>query len=48
MSTLPAQTHLTPEEYLTWERKQPFKNEYRITGRSSRCLEQVVRIIASR
>ena len=28
MSTLPAQTHLTPEEYLTWERKQPFKNEY--------------------
>ena len=28
MSTLTAQTHLTPEEYLTWERKQPFKNEY--------------------
>ena len=28
MSTLPAQTYLTPEEYLTWERKQPFKNEY--------------------
>ncbi len=28
MSTLPAPTYLTPEEYLTWERKQPFKNEY--------------------
>ena len=28
MSTLAAQTYLTPEEYLTWERKQPFKNEY--------------------
>jgi Uma2 family endonuclease len=28
MSTLPAQTYLTPSEYLTWERKQPFKNEY--------------------
>ena len=28
MSTLPAQTHLTPSEYLAWERKQPFKNEY--------------------
>ena len=28
MSTLTAQTHLTPEEYLVWERKQPFKNEY--------------------
>ena len=28
MSTLPAQTYLTPEEYLAWERKQPFKNEY--------------------
>lgn len=28
MSTLTAQTYLTPEEYLTWERKQPFKNEY--------------------
>ena len=28
MSTLTAQTHLTPEEYLAWERKQPFKNEY--------------------
>ncbi len=28
MSTLTAQTHLTSEEYLTWERKQPFKNEY--------------------
>ena len=28
MSTLPAQMYLTPEEYLTWERKQPFKNEY--------------------
>ena len=28
MSTLTAQTYLTSEEYLTWERKQPFKNEY--------------------
>ena len=28
MSTLTAQTYLPPEEYLTWERKQPFKNEY--------------------
>ena len=28
MSTLTARTYLTPEEYLTWERKQPFKNEY--------------------
>ena len=28
MSTLTAQTHLTPGEYLAWERKQPFKNEY--------------------
>ena len=28
MATLPAQTYLTPQEYLTWERKQPFKNEY--------------------
>lgn len=28
MSTLTAQTYLTPEEYLTWERKQPFKSEY--------------------
>ena len=28
MSTLTAQTHLTSEEYLAWERKQPFKNEY--------------------
>ena len=28
MSTLPAPTYLPPEEYLTWERKQPFKNEY--------------------
>ncbi len=28
MSTLTAQTYLTPGEYLTWERKQPFKNEY--------------------
>ena len=28
MSTIPAQTYLTPAEYLTWERKQPFKNEY--------------------
>ena len=28
MSTLTAQTYLPPEAYLTWERKQPFKNEY--------------------
>ena len=28
MSTLPAQTYLTPSEYLAWEHKQPFKNEY--------------------
>ena len=28
MSTLAAQTYLTPQEYLAWERKQPFKNEY--------------------
>ena len=28
MSTLTAQTYLSPEEYLAWERKQPFKNEY--------------------
>ena len=28
MSTLVAQTYLTPQEYLDWERKQPFKNEY--------------------
>lgn len=28
MSTLTAQTHLTSKEYLAWERKQPFKNEY--------------------
>lgn len=28
MSTLTAQTYLTPQEYLAWERKQPFKNEY--------------------
>ena len=28
MSTLPAHTYLTPEEYLAWERKQPYKNEY--------------------
>ena len=28
MSTLPAQTYLTSEEYLAWERKQLFKNEY--------------------
>lgn len=28
MSTLTAPTHLTSEEYLAWERKQPFKNEY--------------------
>jgi len=28
MSTLTAYTYLTPEEYLAWEHKQPFKNEY--------------------
>ena len=28
MSTLTAQTYLTLGEYLAWERKQPFKNEY--------------------
>ena len=28
MSTLTAHIYLTPEEYLAWERKQPFKNEY--------------------
>ena len=28
MSTLAARTYLTPQEYLAWERKQPFKNEY--------------------
>lgn len=28
MSTLTAQTYLTPGEYLAWERKQPYKNEY--------------------
>ena len=28
MSTLTAQTYLSPAEYLAWERKQPFKNEY--------------------
>ena len=28
MSTLTAQTYLTSQEYLAWERKQPFKNEY--------------------
>ena len=28
MATIAVQTHLTPEEYLAWERKAPFKNEY--------------------
>ncbi len=28
MSTLTARTYLTPEAYLAWERKAPFKNEY--------------------
>lgn len=28
MTTIAVQTHLTPEEYLAWERKAPFKNEY--------------------
>lgn len=28
MLTLPAQTYLTSEEYLAWERKESFKNEY--------------------
>lgn len=28
MASLAAQTQLTPEEYLAWERKAPFKNEY--------------------
>ena len=26
MSTLTAQTYLPPEEYLTWERKQPLRH----------------------
>ena len=28
MAAIAVQTHLTPEEYLAWERKAPFKNEY--------------------
>lgn len=28
MTAIAVQTHLTPEEYLIWERKAPFKNEY--------------------
>ena len=28
MASLAAQTYLTPEEYIAWERKAPFKNEY--------------------
>ncbi len=28
MTAIAVQTHLTPEEYLVWERKAPFKNEY--------------------
>ena len=28
MTAIAVQTHLTPEEYLAWERKAPFKNEY--------------------
>ena len=28
MTAIAVQTHLTPEEYLDWERKAPFKNEY--------------------
>lgn len=28
MASIAVQTHLTPEEYLAWERKAPFKNEY--------------------
>ena len=28
MTAIAVQTHLTPEAYLAWERKAPFKNEY--------------------
>ena len=28
MTAIAVQTHLTSEEYLAWERKAPFKNEY--------------------
>ena len=28
MTVIAVQTQLTPEEYLAWERKAPFKNEY--------------------
>ena len=28
MSSTAVQAYLTPEEYLTWERKSEFKNEY--------------------
>ena len=28
MASLAAQTYLTPDEYIAWERKAPFKNEY--------------------
>ena len=28
MTAIAVQTHLTPEEYLAWERKASFKNEY--------------------
>lgn len=28
MTAIAVQTQLTPEEYLAWERKAPFKNEY--------------------
>ena len=28
MAAIAVQTHLTPEEYLAWERKAPYKNEY--------------------
>lgn len=28
MASIAAQTQLTPEEYLAWERKEAFKNEY--------------------
>ena len=28
MTAIAVQTHLTPGEYLAWERKAPFKNEY--------------------
>ena len=32
MTAIAVQTQLTPEEYLAWERKAPFKNEY-LSGR---------------